>query len=511
LNVVEMKGITKRFPNVLANDHIDFCVNSGEIHALLGENGAGKTTLMNILFGLYQPDEGQILLDKKRVTLRSPRDAIKLGIGMVHQHFKLVETNTVAENIVLCLQIGGVTNPMNFFRLLQNPLHDVEQRVKDLSNEYRLKVDPRAKIWQLSLGEQQRVEIIKTMFQGVNILILDEPTSVLAPKEVDDLFNTLHRMADEGHAIVFISHKLDEVLRISDRITVLRNGRVMASLITSKTDKNELARLMVGRDVLFRLEKKQTIRSEPVLEVKNLEAFSDKGGLALKNITFKVFSREILGIAGVSGNGQKELTEVLTGLRKSEKGEVNILGVNVTNSSPIKILNQGVAHIPEERIKVGTVPNMSVSENLFLRRYNQHPFSNGFCLKKDIIRQHSEKLIREYNIATPSTQTPIKLLSGGNIQKLIIARETSWNPKLIIASHPTYGLDVGATEQIRRLLLKQRETGVAILLISEDLTEILSLSDRIIVMFNGEFVGETIAETANIEKIGLMMAGVRDA
>ncbi len=506
-----MKGITKRFPNVLANDQIDFCIASGEIHALLGENGAGKTTLMNILFGLYQPDEGHILLDKKRVSLRSPRDAINLGIGMVHQHFKLVETNTVTENIALCLQIDDVRKPMNFLRLLKNPLQDVEKRVKDLSNKYRLKVDPQAKIWQLSLGEQQRVEIIKTMFQGVNVLILDEPTSVLTPNEVDDLFNTLHRMANEGHAIVFISHKLDEVLRISDRVTVLRNGRVMASLITSKTDKKELARLMVGRDVFFRLEKKQIIRSEPVLEVKNLEALSDKGDLALKSLTFTVYSGEILGIAGVSGNGQKELTEVITGLKTSDKGEVIILGVNVTNSSPIKILNQGVAHIPEERIKVGTVPNMSVTENLFLRRYDQPPFSSGFWLNEDVMRQYSEKLIEEYNIVTPSTQTPVKVLSGGNIQKLIIARETSWNPKLIIASHPTYGLDVGATEQIRRLLLEQRGKGVAILLISEDLTEILSLSDRIVVMFNGEFVGEMLAETVNVEEIGLMMAGVRDA
>ena len=509
MNAVEMKGITKRFPNVLANDHVDFRVASGEIHALLGENGAGKTTLMNILFGLYKPDEGYILLRGRKVTLRSPKDAIKLGIGMVHQHFKLVETNTVAENIALCLQIDDLKRPLKFLRLLQNPLNDVENHIQDLSNKYDLNVDPKAKIWQLSLGEQQRVEIIKTLFQGANVLILDEPTSVLTPGEVEELFNTLRTITDEGHAVVFISHKLEEVLKISDRVTVLRNGRVMASLSTSETDKEELARLMVGREVLFRLEKKQRTRSEPVLEVKNLEALSDKGRLALKNLTFKVYSGEILGIAGVSGNGQKELAEVITGLRNTEKGKINILGVDVTESSPMTILNQGTAHIPEERIKMGIVPNMSVSENLVLRRYNQHPFSKGFWLDADIINQYSEQLINEYNIVTPSTKTPVKLLSGGNIQKLILARETSWNPKLIIASHPTYGLDVGATEQIRQLLLEQREKGAAILLISEDLNEILSLSDRIIVMFNGEFFGEMLAETANIEKIGLMMAGVK--
>ncbi len=509
MNVVEMRGITKRFPNVLANDHIDFYVASGEIHALLGENGAGKTTLMNILFGLYLSDEGDILLRGRKVTLRSPKDAIKLGIGMVHQHFKLVETNTVAENIALCLQIDDLKKPLRFLRLLENPLHDVEPRIKILSNKYGLNVDPKAKIWQLSLGEQQKVEIIKTLFQGADVIILDEPTSVLAPGEVDELFITLRAIANEGHAIIFISHKLEEVLRISDRVTVLRNGRVMASLLTSKTDKEELARLMVGREVLFRIEKKQIIRREPVLDVENLEALSDKGRLALKNLTFKVYSGEILGIAGVSGNGQKELAEVITGLRNVKKGKINILGVDVTESSPLTILNQGAAHIPEERIKIGTIPNMSVSENLVLRRYNQHPFSKGFWLDEDTINQHSEKLIKEYNIVTPSTKTPVKLLSGGNIQKLILARETSWNPKLIIASHPTYGLDIGATEQIRQLLLEQRVKGAAILLISEDLNEILSLSDRIFVMFNGEFIGEVLTETANIEEIGLMMAGVK--
>jgi ABC-type uncharacterized transport system ATPase subunit len=302
---------------------------------------------------------------------------------------------------------------------------------------------------------------------------------------------------------------LEEVLRISDRVTVLRNGALMASLLTLKTDKKELARLMVGRELLFRIEKRQVIRREPVLDVKNLEALSDKGRPALKSLTFKVYSGEILGIAGVSGNGQKELAEVITGLRNVKNGKINILGVNVTESSPMTILNQGVAHIPEERIKIGTIPNMSVSENLVLRQYNQHPFSKGFWLDEDVINQHSEKLINEYNIVTPSTKTPVKLLSGGNIQKLILARETSWNPKLIIASHPTYGLDIGATEQIRHLLLEQRVKGAAILLISEDLNEILSLSDRIFVMFNGEFIGEVLAETANIEEVGLMMAGVK--
>jgi len=506
---VEMVKITKRFLDVLANDRVSFSVTSGEIHALLGENGAGKTTLMNILYGLYQADEGEIYIRGKRVSIRSPRDAMQLGIGMVHQHFKLVATNTIAENIALGLQLGDLRTAVKFPWLFQNPLPDVERRIKELSERYGLRIDSRSRIWQLSLGEQQRVEIFKALFRGVDVLILDEPTAVLTPKEAEELFRTLRTMASEGHAVIFITHKLDEVVRISDRVTVLRNGRVVASLRTSETDKKQLARLMIGREVLFRLEKERVQAGTPVLEVRELEALNDKGLPALRGVSLKVCSGEILGIAGVAGNGQKELVEVVTGLRKATGGEVRILEKEVTNLSPRSVAKQGVAHIPEERIRVGVVPSMKVSENLMLRNYRIHEFTRGPFLDAGFINEHSRRLVGEYNVQTPSVNTPVKLLSGGNIQRLILAREMSGDPKLIIAAHPTYGLDVGATEQIRQLLLRQRKKGVAVLLVSEDIEEIMSLSDRIAVMFEGRIIGEMPAEEASIEAIGMMMAGMK--
>ena len=504
-----MKGITKRFQNVVANDKVDFSVKSGEVHALLGENGAGKTTLMNILYGLYQADEGEIFVRGEKVLIKSPRDAIKIGIGMVHQHFKLVGSNTVVENIALCLQTDESKTPLKLLKVFRNPLPSVEQRIKELSQRYGLKVDPKAKIWQLSVGEQQRVEIIKALFKGVDVLILDEPTSVLTPAESEQLFKTLQTMTSEGHSVVFITHKLEEAEKISDMVTVLRNGKVVASIETSKTDKRTLARLMVGREILFRLEKAQVAHGEPVLEVKGLKALNDQGLLALKGVSLTVHSSEILGIVGVAGNGQKELAEVITGLRKATEGEIRILGENVTNRSANVVTQLGAAYIPEERIRVGVVQGMSVSDNMVLKSYRSSSFANGFWLKKNYIEEYSKGLVSEYNIVTPSPQAPVTLLSGGNIQRLILAREISGNPKLIIASHPTYGLDVGATEQIRRLLLEQRKNGAAVLLISEDLEEVLSLSDRIIVMFNGAFIGEMPAEKANVDEIGLLMAGVK--
>ena len=504
-----MKGITKRFQNVVANDKVDFSVKSGEIHALLGENGAGKTTLMNILYGLYQADEGEIFVRGEKVLIKSPRDAIKIGIGMVHQHFKLVSSNTVAENIALCLQTDESKTPLKLLKVFRNPLPSVEQRIKELSQRYGLRVDPKAKIWQLSVGEQQRVEIIKALFKGVDVLILDEPTSVLTPAESEQLFKTLQTMTNEGHSVVFITHKLEEAEKISDTVTVLRNGKVVASLETSKTDKRTLAKLMVGREILFRLEKAQVAHGEPVLEVKGLKALNDQGLLALKGVSLTVNSSEILGIVGVAGNGQKELAEVITGLRKAAEGEIKILGENVTNRSANVVNQLGAAYIPEERIRVGVVQAMSVSDNLVLKSYRSSSFANGFWLKKNYIEEYSKGLVSEYNIVTSSVRASVKLLSGGNIQRLILAREISGNPRLIVASHPTYGLDVGATEQIRRLLLEQRKNGAAVLLISEDLEEVLSLSDRIIVMFNGTFIGEMPAEKANVDEIGLLMAGVK--
>ncbi len=496
---VEMKGITKVFPGVVANNKVYFEARSGEIHALLGENGAGKTTLMNILYGIYQPDEGEIYIEGRRVEIKSPRDALKHGIGMVHQHFMLIYQHTVTENIALGLREASYFNPAK----------ELKTKVLELSRRYGLKVDPDAKVWQLSAGEQQRVEILKAIIRGAEILILDEPTSVLTPSEVKELFKVLRAMANEGKTIIFITHKLDEVMEISDRVTVLRRGRVVSKVETRRTNEKELARMMVGREILFRVRKKPLKKGKPVLQVENLYALNDKGLMALRNISFNIHEREILGVAGVAGNGQKELVETLTGLRKVLKGRVKIMGRDATNESPRKIYMESVAHIPEERLRMGVVPNLTVAENLILREYHHPPFANGLFLDWRKVREHAEKLIDRYRIVTPSPETPVKLLSGGNIQRLILARETSGKPKLIIAAHPTYGLDVAATEQIRQLLEKQREEGAAILLVSEDLEEIISLSDRVAVMFEGEIVGVVDAKKAKVEEIGLMMAGVR--
>ncbi len=483
----------------MANNKVYFEARSGEIHALLGENGAGKTTLMNILYGIYQPDEGEIYIEGRKVEIKSPRDALKHGIGMVHQHFMLIYPHTVTENIALGLREAS------FF----NPAKELKTKVLELSRRYGLKVDPDAKVWQLSAGEQQRVEILKAIIRGAEILILDEPTSVLTPSEVKELFKVLRAMANEGKTIIFITHKLDEVMEISDRVTVLRRGRVVSKVETRRTNEKELARMMVGREILFRVRKKPLKKGKPVLQVENLYALNDKGLMALRNISFNIHEREILGVAGVAGNGQKELVETLTGLRKVLKGRVKIMGRDATNESPRKIYMESVAHIPEERLRMGVVPNLTVAENLILREYHRPPFANGLFLDWRKVREHAEKLIDRYRIVTPSPETPVKLLSGGNIQRLILARETSGKPKLIIAAHPTYGLDVAATEQIRQLLEKQREEGAAILLVSEDLEEIISLSDRVAVMFEGEIVGVVDAKKAKVEEIGLMMAGVR--
>jgi len=497
--IVEMKGIVKRFPGIVANDHVDLDIKGGEIHALLGENGAGKTTLMNILYGIYRPEEGEIYVRGRRVTISSPKDAIQLGMGMVHQHFMLVHPHTVAENIAL-----GLPSSRFFF-----PLRDVEKKVSEFSKRYGLQVDPKARIWQLSVGEQQRVEIIKALYRGARVLILDEPTSVLTPSEIDELFKILRRIADEKRAIIFITHKLDEVIAVSNRVTVLRRGKVVKTVGTSSTNKLELARMMVGREVIFRLERKPIDKGQVVLEVRNLCAVSDKGLPALRNVSLTVSEGEILGIAGVAGNGQKELIEVIAGLRNAAEGELLILGKDATNLSTREIERMGVSHVPEERIRMGLVPNMTVAENLILKRYNRLPFSRRLFLNTTSISINADELISEYDIVTPSNETPAKLLSGGNIQRLILARETSEQPKLILAAHPTYGLDVGATEHIRKLLLKQRERGAAILLVSEDLEEIMTLSDRIAVMFEGEIMGTMDAATARLDDIGLMMTGAK--
>ena len=494
--IVRMEGIVKRFPGVTANDHVNFEVRAGEIHALLGENGAGKTTLMNILYGLYRADEGGIYIRGERVKIRSPRDAIKLGIGMVHQHFMLVRSHTVAENMALGLMQGFLLN-----------LKEVKRRIAELSEQYGLKVDPGARIWQLSTGEQQRVEILRVLLRGADILILDEPTSVLTPLEVGRLFDILRRMAEEGHSVVFITHKLDEALAISDRITVLRRGRVVMTARTGETTKEELAKAMVGRRVLFDLERGEAERGEKVLEVKDLRVLNDRGLLAVKGVSLSIHEGEILGIIGVAGNGQQELVEAITGLRKPIGGKVFINGADVTGSPPRKILEQGVAYVPDKRLGVGVVPSMSVVENLILRTYRYAPFSNGLLLNRAFIDQYADGLISKFNIMTPSRDASIRSLSGGNIQRLILARELSGRPRLIVAANPTRGLDVALTEYACKQLLKRREEGTAILLVSEDLDEVLSLSDRIAVIYEGRIVREMPAEGASIEEIGLAMAG----
>ena len=507
--IIEMRGITKHFPGVLANDHIDFDIKAGEVHALLGENGAGKTTLMNILYGLYRPDEGEIRVRGKRVFLKSPKDAIDLGIGMVHQHFMLVPPLTVIENVVLGLKST---------RGLLLDLDRAEKRIIELSKKYGLKVDPKAKIWQLSVGERQRVEIIKALYRGAQVLILDEPTAVLTPPEVKELMGIIRRMAKEGLAVIpFITHKLPEVMEISDRVTVLRRGKVMAKIGTKRTNQIDLAEKMIGRKVIFRVERHRVRVGKVMLEVKNLGAMSDKGPPALKNVSFSIREGEILGFAGVSGNGQRELAEVLTGLRKATGGNVHVMGNDMTNKSPKKIIDQGVGHIPEDRMGMGLVMDFSIAENAILETHSKAPFAHRWFmpfdrkwfLNKKEIDAHTEKLIKEYTIMTPSKDVPAKNLSGGNLQRLILARELSRNPKLLIANQPTRGLDVGATEFVRNKLMEQRGEGMAIMLISEDLDEIMSMSNRIAVMYEGKMVGIVSTAKANVRDIGLMMAGAK--
>jgi len=494
-SAVFMKGITKRFSGVVANDGVDFEVKAGEIHALLGENGAGKTTLMNILYGIYRPDAGEIYINGNKVTIHSPRDAIRLGIGMVHQQFRLVQTHTVVENVIL--------GSANGFRFREE---EVRKKIEELAERYSLAIKPDARIWQLSAGEQQRVEILKALYRGAKILILDEPTSMLTPMEIEQLLKTLQRMTEEGNTIIFITHKLDEVTAVSHRVTILRQGKVMAVVETKQTDERQLANLMVGREVLFRLEKEPLQPQEELLRVENLSALNDKGLVALRNVSFSVHGREILGIAGVAGNGQRELLEVITGLRPLTSGKVWLGGKDITKASVRERVDQGLSYVPGERMNA-LVPNMSIAENLILKGYRKEPIARGFFIDKRQLLQFANELIREYEIATPGPDKPVKLLSGGNIQRALLARELSSGEGVLVIAYPTSGLDVGAIETVWKILLTQRKEGRAILLVSDDLEEILTLSDRVAVMYNGEIMGIVKAAQENVEKIGLMMAG----
>jgi general nucleoside transport system ATP-binding protein len=494
---VDARGIVKAFPGVVANDHVSFELLTGEIHALLGENGAGKSTLMNILAGLYRPDEGEIRIDGTPVTFLSPRDAIAAGIGMVHQHFTLVPSQTVTENILL-----GLDRP----RFLLNARRS-EAEVARLAAEFGLRVDPRAKIWQLSVGEQQRVEILKMLYRGARILIMDEPTAVLAPQEIEELFRTLRAMTKAGRSVVFISHKLTEVLAIADRITVMRRGVVTsAALPAAGATQRELARLMVGRDLLELYEREPLDPGPVVLSTADVEADNDRGLPALRGVSLEVHAREIVGIAAVAGNGQAELAEVITGLRPC-RGTITVAGQSIDNRSAGHAISHGVAHVPEDRTGVGSAPNLSLTDNLIMKRFRDAPISRGWLIDEGTARSVAEKLKGEYQISAPSIDTQARLLSGGNLQRLILAREIDSRPALLVAVQPTRGLDVGAIETVHRLLLERRAGGAAILLISEDLDEILALADRIDVMYEGRIVGSFDAAMADIHEIGLLMTG----
>ncbi len=500
INQLEMRGIVKRFPGVLANDRVDFNVYSGEVHALLGENGAGKSTLMKILYGLYHQDEGKIVLNGKAVDITSPTEAINLGIGMIHQHFMLVDSLTVAENVALGLPSS---------RGLLTDIDSVSTRILELADSYGLQVDPDIYCWQLSVGQQQRVEIIKALYRGADLLILDEPTAVLTPQEVDELFNIMRQMVDDGHALIFISHKLHEVIEISNRVTVLRDGRTIGSCPTSETNKSDLANWMVGREVGSELEREHYDLGEVRLELKGVSAQSDRDTLALHNVDLEVYAGEILGVAGVSGNGQAELAEVITGLRPLTEGRIVLEGNDVTGLSPGELTERMLSYIPEERMRDGMIRDFTVAENLILREHNQQPYSRRGFLNLNKIAEHSDTLIRRFNVKTPSRDTLVKNLSGGNIQKLILARELSRQPRVLIAAQPTRGLDIGATEYVHQQLLEQRTGGTATLLISENLDEILALSDRIAVIFEGQIMSIMLRDEATTEKLGLLMAGVK--
>ncbi len=494
---LEMIDISKSFQGVHANTDINLSIRQGEILGLLGENGAGKTTLMNILYGLYQPDSGKIRINGQDTTIKSPLDSRRQGIGMVHQHFMLVQNHTVAENIAL----GYQKSPQLF------PQRQLADNILSFGEKFNFNIDPSKKVWQLSAGEQQRVEIIQALMNGADLLILDEPTSVLTSQESSDLFKILREMKKQGHLIILISHKLDEILDLCDRVTVLQKGRIVGETETKDVDKKDLARMMIGRDVIFQIEKEPMQRSTKVISVENIVVKGDKDLEVVKNISFDIYRNEIFGIAGVSGNGQREMVEAITGLRRVESGQIFIEDMDITNQSARCIYDSGIAHVPEERIKFGIAPGLCLYDNAILKQHHKKKYANKFFLAYSKIKAHAQTLLTDFKVLAPSINVQTKNLSGGNIQKLILGREINESPSLLVASHPTYGLDVGATEYLRNQLLQRRKEGGAVLLVSEDLEEIFELCDRIAVMFRGEFMGILESEDSRLNDIGLMMAG----
>ncbi|MDJ0959897.1 MAG: ABC transporter ATP-binding protein [Acidimicrobiia bacterium] len=498
--MLEMRGITKRFPGVLANDNVDFDVFAGEVHTLLGENGAGKSTLMKILYGMYQADEGEILLNGESVDIPSPTVAIEHNIGMIHQHFMLVDTLTVAENVAL-----GLPSSRGFL----TDLDVVSEHIVELGEQYGLEIDPAAEVWQLAVGQKQRVEIIKALYREARLLILDEPTAVLTPQEVDQLFDTLRQLTADGRGLIFISHKLHEVLALSNRITVLRQGRVTGNTTTEGATRHSLAEMMVGREVKLAPDKPEVETGGAALQIRDLEVIGDRGNVMVDGLDLDVHAGEILGIAGVSGNGQRELAETIGGLRQSNRGSITIAGVDTTNKPPIEMRHAGLAYVPEGRMKNGSIGAFTVSENLLLIDHADDQFLSRGLYDFGAIREHCQALVEEFAVKTPTLETPVKSLSGGNIQKLILARELSGTPQVLIASQPTRGVDIGAAEYIHKRLVEQREEGTAILVISEDLDEVFALSDRIAVIYEGQIMGVVDPADATREQLGLMMAGIR--
>lgn len=495
--MLELKNIKKAFGDCVANEDVSLRVRAGTIHAIVGENGAGKSTAMKVVYGFYNPDEGEIIFDGKPVTIRNPHDAIALGIGMVHQHFMLVDNMTVAENIILGAETGSATNL---------DLDKANADIKKLSDDLRLNINPRALIEDLSVGQQQRVELLKALYRNADFLILDEPTAVLTPQEVEEFFGILRRMKEQGKTIVIITHKLDEVLAISDEVTVMRDGRTVGNVVTSETNAQELARMIVGRDVLLRVEKTNANPAATVLEVKELRV-TGRHGLAVDNVSFTVRAGEIVGIAGIEGNGQTELIEALAGLIRPDGGAIEFEGVDVTHRSARELKELGIAHIPEDRHRRGLLLNSDLTENVILGVHYREPMAAAGVMNNSAMRKRVNEIIERFDVRPANRELPARSLSGGNQQKLIIGREFELDPKLLLVSQPTRGVDIGAIEFIHRKLIELRDNGRAVLLVSAELEEVTALADRLLVIREGKIVGEVDPKTTSVEDIGLMMTG----